>query len=417
MEIPTERASMHQRVVLVGAVGLAVVALTLWLLGSRAPVDRIAKTAKVEAAATTATINAFGVLVPEKVQSLIAMTEGRVLSVQQRAGALVTKGQTIVQLVNPKLQRVFEEQQLALQAQQAEYLLVQQQLQQEQLQLSHDLKLAKAERDLLQTQLTAKQALFQRQIISALDFAQSQALLAQAQQKVELADEKLSGFSASSQSRLRAALLNQQRTEKMRDIAGQDIQALQIQADLAGQLVMLDESLKAGSQVVAGQAIGQVAEPGLLVAELKVAAMDAAQIKTGLPVLLNIKGKTMSGLVSWLSPNIVDNFLRVDVTLQGDLPDTARAYIEVRGDIQVASDSKGLVVARADYIAKRGANQSLFVWDDASQRFVRTSVDIQQLTAEQMVLGQGIAVGAEVLLQVPSSLLQADSIALEDVHG
>ncbi len=203
----------------------------------------------------------------------------------------------------------------------------------------------------------------------------------------------------------------------MRDIAGQDIQALQIQADLAGQLVMLDESLKAGSQVVAGQAIGQVAEPGLLVAELKVAAMDAAQIKTGQPVLLNIKGKTMSGLVSWLSPNIVDNFLRVDVTLKGDLPDTARAYIEVRGDIQVASDSKDLVVARADYIAKRGANQSLFVWDDASERFVRTSVDIQQLTAEQMVLGQGIAVGAEVLLQVPSTLLQAESIGLEDLHG
>ena len=420
MHIPTDRSPFWQQPkVILGVITLVTLALGMLISGffSASPASLHQQTSRIQQGTLDNQISAFGVLVPQKVQSLIAMTEGRVLQLQQRPGAMLNAGQPILQLVNPKLQRQLEEQELALQAQQAEFLLLQQQLEQEQLQLRHDLQLAKAEQQLLQTQLAAKQELFRQQIVSALDFAQSEALLTQAKQKVMLAEEKLKGFAKSSQNRLSAGELNRQRAEKQRDIAKQDVLALAVSSEISGQLIALDESLKPGSQVVAGQALGQVAEPGQLLAELKIGAVDAALVKPGQAVTLNIKGKPMLGEVSWVSPNVVDNFLRVDVALLSELPDTARANIEVKADINVGANEQTLLSDRASYIQKPQQRQALFVWDASSAQYQRREVLIGSLTAKQMQLLDGVKAGEQILLQVPAALLNSEVIAPEDLNG
>ena len=420
MHIPTDRSPFWQQPkVILGVITLVTIALGMLISGffSASPASLHQQTSRIQQGTLDNQISAFGVLVPQKVQSLIAMTEGRVLQLAQRPGAMLEAGQPILQLVNPKLQRQLEEQELALQAQQAEFLLLQQQLEQEQLQLRHDLRLAQAEQQLLQTQLAAKQELFRQQIVSALDFAQSEALLTQAKQKVLLAEEKLKGFASSSQNRLAAAELNRQRAEKQRDIAKQDVQALAVSSDISGQLIALDESLKPGSQVVAGQALGQVAEPGQLLAELKIGAVDAALVKPGQAVTLNIKGKLMLGEVSWVSPNVVDNFLRVDVALLKELPDTARANIEVKADINVGANEQTLLSDRASYIQKPQQRQALFVWDASSAQYQRREVLIGSLTNKQMQLLDGVKAGEQILLQVPAALLNNEVIAPEDLNG
>ncbi len=420
MQIPAERQPYWQSRNLLLLVACVALVTVLGLLGSgavRGSSAQISQSSPVTRGNLDHQISAFGVLVPQKVQSLIAMTEGRVLQLAQRPGAMLEAGQPILQLVNPKLQRQLEEQELALQAQQAEFLLLQQQLEQEQLQLRHDLQLAKAEQQLLQSQLAAKQELFRQQIVSALDFAQSEALLTQAKQKVLLAEEKLKGFAKSSQNRLAAAELNRQRAEKQRDIAKQDVLALAVSSEISGQLIALDESLKPGSQVVAGQALGQVAEPGQLLAELKIGAVDAALVKPGQAVTLNIKGKPMLGEVSWVSPNVVDNFLRVDVALLSELPDTARANIEVKADINVGTQEQTLLSDRASYIQKPQQRQALFVWEAATEQYQRREVLIGSLTPKQMQLLDGVKAGEQILLQVPAALLNNEVIAPEDLNG
>ena len=420
MHIPTDRSPFWQQAkVILGVITLVTLALGMLISGffSASPASLQQQTSRIQQGTLDNQISAFGVLVPQKVQSLIAMTEGRVLQLAQRPGAMLEAGQPILQLVNPKLQRQLEEQELALQAQQAEFLLLQQQLEQEQLQLRHDLRLAQAEQQLLQTQLAAKQELFRQQIVSALDFAQSEALLTQAKQKVLLAEEKLKGFARSSQNRLSAGELNRQRAEKQRDIAKQDVLALAVSSEISGQLIALDESLKPGSQVVAGQALGQVAEPGQLLAELKIGAVDAALVKPGQAVTLNIKGKPMLGEVSWVSPNVVDNFLRVDVALLSELPDTARANIEVKADINVGANEQTLLSDRASYIQKPQQRQALFVWDASSAQYQRREVLIGNLTNKQMQLLDGVKAGEQILLQVPAALLNNEVIAPEDLNG
>jgi multidrug resistance efflux pump len=391
--------------------------LSLTIFSSRNQSEIHSHTATVTSGVLSQTVTSFGMLVPQKVQSLIAMTEGRVLQLEQRPGAMLTAGQPILQLVNPRLQRQLEEQELALQAQQAEFLLTEQQLAQEQLQLRHDLKLAEAEQKLLKTQLAAKQELFRKQIVSALDFAQSEAMLAQAEQKVILAQEKLKGLDKSSHNRLAAAELNKQRAEKQRDIAKQDVQALAISADISGQLIALDENLKPGSQVVAGQALGQVAEPGQLLAELKIGAVDAAAVKPGQVVALNVKGKSIQGQVIWVSPNVMDNFVRVDVALRGQLPDTARANIEVQAEIRVGDEQTTLLTNRASYIQKPQQRQGVFIWDSAAQHYQRRDVLIGNITAKQMQILEGVNAGEKILLQVPTALLNTLVIKPEDLHG
>jgi len=419
MEIPVDNQGLtkNYKKILLASLTAILLSVSAFIFFTVTPSSAVQSSGIVTVGIIKHQISAFGLLVPLKVQSLIAMTEGRVLQLLQRPGDLLLAGQPILQLVNPRLQRLLEEQELALQAQQAEFLLTEQQLEQEQLQLNHDLQLVLAEQKLLQIQLVAKQELFRQQIVSALDFAQSEALVAQAKQKVVLTQEKLKGFEKSSQNRLAAAKLNRQRAEKQRDIAQQDVQALLINVDMAGQLIALDESLKPGSQVVAGQALGQVAEPGQLLAELKIGAVDAALVRVGQPVTIHIKGKPMPGQVSWVSPNVVDNFLRVDVALRGNLPDTARANIEVKADIDVAEATKTLLSDRATYIQKPQQRQVLFVWDHAAKHYQRREVLIGNVTARQMQLLDGVQAGEQILLKVPTELLNSTFIKPEDLHG
>lgn len=360
-------------------------------------------------------VSAFGQLAPAKVHSLIAMVDGRVQQIDARPGQMVSAGQPLLKLVNPRLQRLLEEQQLALQSQQAEVMLVAQQLAQEALQLKHDQLLAAGELKLLETQLKAKQQLFQQQIVSALDFAQSQVLVEQAQQKLQLATEKLHGFSSSRQNRQQAAELQLQRVQKQFAIASQDVDALQIAADFTGQLIALDETLKPGSRVEMGQALGLVAKPDALVAELKIAAVDAATVKLGQQVRVNIKGKPMPGVISWISPNISDNFMRLDVELQGTLPDTARANIEVNAEIQAAEFPAGPLSARPAYINSSHRRYPIFVLNPTTDVFERREVQVGEISQRQMQLLAGGAIGEQLLLTVPSRLLDQASIKPEDL--
>lgn len=371
----------------------------------------------VQQAALQNQVSAFGQLVPAKVHSLIAMVDGRVQQVLARPGQLVSAEQPLLQLVNPKLQRLLEEQELMLQAAQAEQLQVLQQLTQEELQLKHELLLAQGERKLLAAQLSAKQQLFEQQIVSALDFAQSEVLLEQAEQKLLLAGEKLQGFRSAKQSRLQAAALQLQRAQKQLDIAKQDVQSLQVSADITGQLIALDETLKPGSRVEMGQALGQVAEPDVLIAELKITAVDAAAVKINQRVQVNIKGKRMPGKVSWISPNVIDNFMRLDVTLEGELPDTARANIEISADITAAEFAPSLLSGKPSYVKTAHRRYPLFIKDKDRDVFVRRDVEIGEITSRQMQLGAGVALGEQILLVVPAALLERTEIKPEDLDG
>lgn len=371
----------------------------------------------VQQAALQNQVSAFEQLVPAKVHSLIAMVDGRVQQVLARPGQLVSAEQPLLQLVNPKLQRLLEEQELMLQAAQAEQLQVLQQLTQEELQLKHELLLAQGERKLLAAQLSAKQQLFEQQIVSALDFAQSEVLLEQAEQKLLLAGEKLQGFRSAKQSRLQAAALQLQRAQKQLDIAKQDVQSLQVSADITGQLIALDETLKPGSRVEMGQALGQVAEPDVLIAELKITAVDAAAVKINQRVQVNIKGKRMPGKVSWISPNVIDNFMRLDVTLEGELPDTARANIEISADITAAEFAPSLLSGKPSYVKTAHRRYPLFIKDKDRDVFVRRDVEIGEITSRQMQLGAGVALGEQILLVVPAALLERTEIKPEDLDG
>lgn len=371
----------------------------------------------VQQAALQNQVSAFGQLVPAKVHSLIAMVDGRVQQVLARPGQLVSAEQPLLQLVNPKLQRLLEEQELMLQAAQAEQLQVLQQLTQEELQLKHELLLAQGERKLLAAQLSAKQQLFEQQIVSALDFAQSEVLLEQAEQKLLLAGEKLQGFRSAKQSRLQAAALQLQRAQKQLDIAKQDVQSLQVSADITGQLIALDETLKPGSRVEMGQALGQVAEPDVLIAELKITAVDAAAVKINQRVQVNIKGKRMPGKVSWISPNVIDNFMRLDVTLEGELPDTARANIEISADITAAEFAPSLLSGKPSYVKTAHRRYPLFIKDKDRDVFVRRDVEIGEITSRQMQLGTDVALGEQILLVVPAALLERTEIKPEDLDG
>lgn len=98
MQIPVERQPFwRNRKVLVVAVPIVFGVASMMLLSVVPHTATLAsQSSPVTRGELSHQISAFGVLVPQKVQSLIAMTEGRVLQLAQRPGAMLEAGQPIL---------------------------------------------------------------------------------------------------------------------------------------------------------------------------------------------------------------------------------------------------------------------------------------------------------------------------------
>ncbi len=129
-------------------------------------------------------------------------------------------------------------------------------------------------------------------------------------------------------------------------------------------------------------------------------------VALGLPAVIDTRNGEVSGRVTRIDPGAQEGTVRVDVTIDGDLPPGSRPDLTVDGIIQIERLADVLFIGRPAF-GEANSRISLFKVVDGGDEAVRVPVEIGKSSARTVEVRSGLAVGDSVVL---SDLAQLDDV-------
>jgi HlyD family secretion protein len=198
------------------------------------------------------------------------------------------------------------------------------------------------------------------------------------------------------------------------------VEGLKVRAGFDGMLQALPPPMvpvEEGLKVAAGAALGKVAQPSHLKAELKIAETQVKDIAIGQPASIDTRlaGGGSNGLieghVSRIDPSILNGTVTVDVALKGALPPGARPDLSVDGTIQLEKLDDVVFVGRPVF-GQQDATVRLFKVDPDGKYATAVKVTFGRSSVNTIEVKEGLKVGDRVILSDMSAYDNYDRIKL-----
>lgn len=360
-----------------------------------------------------AVVSAQGRLLPRQNYSVMAEVDGVLQTVQLYPGTEVQPGDILLTMRNPLLEREREGAELAVLEARAAREAAQAKLERESIALENEVAMLEAEIRFGEQEMETLQTLLEQQILARLDYLRAQTKLEQSRLKHNLSTRNVLAFQRARQADERAYRYRLQEAEKQLSMVEQDIRQLQIRADTSGLLNELTEHIEVGKPIRRGDIVAQITDPSTLYADLLIAASDANKVTPGQQVQVQMRQHKLLGQVIRVHPSIQHNQVRVEVLLPKELPDVARANLDISAGIIIAS-SEQVTRVRPTLTTRDGyRTMQLFVLN--GEGFVRRQVQIGILARDFMEVIQGLQPGEEILLDPPYELQHLDYISTKDL--
>ncbi|MFQ3194318.1 MAG: HlyD family secretion protein [Colwellia sp.] len=359
-------------------------------------------TAVVEQGRFQVNVRATGVLKPVYIRWVSAQVSGRVEQAFVKAGALVSKGQILMQLSNPESHRELEKARWEFEAKKAEnyaaYITLESQLldlENSVVEADYSYQISKLKLD-AETQLIAQK----NATVSALDYQHSQLAVKQKnqywlsqKQKVEKMKASLLASKTAQQARLGLVENNYQRIKDQVD-------ALAVKATTNG--VIQQVSLALGEQVQVGGSVVLIADQRSLFAELQVQENKVSDIALGQTVVVDTRSNKISGEVIRIDPAVNNGMVQIDVQLNSELPNDARPDLTVDGLIEVSNIADTLYVKRPVF-APRYSDAGLYKLINDKEFAQKQKVKLGQSSVNQIQILSGLVVGDEIIISDTTS--------------
>jgi HlyD family secretion protein len=339
-------------------------------------------------------VRGAGILVPRDQRWIAADVEGRVERVLVRPGTEVNADTVLVELSNPQVQQLADEARWALDAGRAEQTSLRVRLESDVLDQRARIAEARAESESARLQAEAEGRLAGQKIISDLQFARSRLTAEQLAVRLQIEEERLVKLQDSIQAQLRAGNARVEQLHRAWEHRNGQVEALKVRAGLDGVLQALQ--VDAGQQLALGASIARVARPGSLIAELRIAEIEAKDLEVGLKASIDTRNGVIEGRVERVEPAVQNGTVKVDVALEGALPMGARADLSVEGVIEIEQLKNVLYVARPVNVQPEAA-ATLFRFAGSSDA-LRTPVKFGKASVDRIVIAEGLAEGDRVIV-------------------
>jgi HlyD family secretion protein len=339
-------------------------------------------------------VSANGQLLAKNVEQLASQVSARVLKINVKPGAVVKKGDVLVQLSNPQLIASAEEAQSAWEEGVADLRSYEVELQGDVLKQEDAVNQAESNLKKEQMELDADTRLFGQHIVSELDYkrAQLSTELAKKTYAIEVSRLEKVGDNVKVQVEARKSHVSQ--LARALDRARDDAANLQIMAGMSG--IVESINVEVGQLLQPGSPVGHVAQHEQLYAELKVPAREAVGVQNGQNVVVDTRRGTVNGVVTRVDPGVTDGNVVVDVDLQGELPSGARPQLEVEGVIYLNQVPNTLYVGRPPYVT---ADSEMVVYklDPAGRYASRVTIRAGKVSLNYMQVMQGLSPGDRII--------------------
>jgi multidrug resistance efflux pump len=354
-------------------------------------------------------LNARGVLVPEHVRIIAALTNGRVDVLPISPGTVVTPTTLVVELSNSdvELQALQSEQQLT-QAQisitQLRTLTRQQRLEQQASLAETQTLLADARRQNEAMVLLGRDGLASRHEIAA-----AQEKVAELTTRLELGKEGLANLTRTESDQI--ALAEEQITRLHAIVRAQRsrVGAMRVLAGESGVLQVLP--LELGQWVNPGQELARVAQAGKLKAVLQVPEALAKDVIVGQRTMIDMRGTVVPGHVQRIDPTIQNATVAVEVVLDNAPPAGVRADLSIDGAIEVERLTNVLHLARPA-VGQPGSVVGLFKLQRSGTDAIRVNVTLGRASATTAEVRAGLGVGDRVIASDMSAWENVNRIRL-----
>lgn len=357
-------------------------------------------------------VRGLGVLVPEDIRWIPAVTQGRIERIVVRPGAIVTPDTVLMELSNPTLMQAALDAQQQLKAAEANLeslkVTVQNNL------LSQQAMAAGVQADYNQAKLQAEaDAELGRQGLQPdITVKISKMKADQLALRNEVEQKRLAQMQASVQAQLGAQVATVEQLRSGLKLRQSEVAQLKVRAGMPGVLQILGERIEEGAQVGPGTNLARVADPTRLKAELKVPETQAKDILIGQSVTVDTRNSLIPGKVSRIDPAVVQGSVTVDVALEGDLPKEARPDLGVDGTIMLELLKNVLYVGRPTY----GQEQSkvmLFKLESDGVTAVHVPVTLGRTSVTVVEIKNGLKEGDKVILSDMSQYDTFDRVRLK----
>jgi HlyD family secretion protein len=354
-------------------------------------------------------VRGLGILVPEEIRWIPAVTQGRVERILIRPGTEVKADSVLIELSNPELEKDVLEAESKLRAAEAEYTSLNVRLQSQQLDLKAQAATVSSDLKTAEMQAEVNKDLAKRGLVPELTakLNEIRAEELRARDAIEKQRAAITIESVKAQLAVQAATVDQLKgTAKLRR---EQLEALRVRPGINGVLQLM--SVEIGQQVTPGTNLARVSDPTRLKAELRVPETQAKDILIGQVGTIDTRNGIVPGRVSRIDPAAQNGTVAVDVELLGELPKGARPDQSVDGNIELERLENVLYVGRPVH-GSENSTVGLFKVDPVTNEAVRVQVRLGKSSVNIIEVIDGLKEGDKIILSDTSAWDNADRIRL-----
>ena len=394
-----------------GVLGLVVITVLLSQLEPAAPtVDRdVQLFGTVQRGSFVREVRGPGTLVPEQMVFVSALTGGRVEQVLVQPGEAVVDTTVLVVLSNPDVELESLQAQQQLTAARAGLLELTRTLQTSLAQQESALAAAEAEFQDAEREAQAFAELVANNTVSRNEAARAAERASTARVALQTERTRLELLRSTIDNQLAIQRDQVERLQSIVEFREIRRQSMRVRAGAVGEIQDFD--LEVGQWVMPGTTLTRVAQPGKLMAELRIPETQARDVQVGQPAIIDTRTDSIAGAVRRVDPNVQNSSVLVEVRLTEDLPPGARPSLSVDGTIELERLEDVLYVARPTY-GQANSSVSLFKVSENGNEAVRVPVRLGRSSVNEIEVLEGLQEGDVIILSDLSRVQDADRIRI-----
>lgn len=348
-------------------------------------------------------------VVPLKTVYLDAIEGGRVEKILIEDGAIVSKGQPIVQLSNTQLQLNVMRNEAAVTEQLNNMRNTELSL--EQNRLSHKRNIIDLNYQIkhLTRRLEREKTIFSNGSIATSQIDETRDLLEYNQQKLSLTLESQKTDAMMQEQQLTFLKETGYRLEQSLQFARENMENLNMKAPVAGKLSGFD--IEVGQSINRGERIGQIDDPTSFKLEANIDEYYLERIDIGQKATITHNQKDYYLTINKVYPDVKNGQFRVDFTFGEHQPGGIRRGQTLQAKLTLGDDSNVLLIPNGAFYQDTGGHWIFVVSEDGTKAFKR-SIKLGRKNNRYIEVIEGLDSNEKIITSPYSSFKEMDSLNL-----
>jgi len=354
------------------------------------------RTARVDSGPLEAQITASGTVVPEFEQVLSSPVDARVLKILKRPGAILAKGEPILELdlnesrlaidrLNQQVELKQNQQSKARLDLESTLINLQSQIQIKMLELKSAQASTARNRELF------KQGLLSEERLREIEFAEEKT-----RTELKQLEDSKNNAQASTKTQLEGLALEMKTLQQERTEAQRQLELATTKSDRNGVLTWVVN--EEGATVQKGALLARIADLNTFRVEATVSDVHASRLSPGLPVNVKVNDDLLAGSIASINPTVANGVITILVGLEDRSNSLLRSNLRV--DVLIVTDRKDktLRVKKGPFANGAGSGSTQDVFVIRGDAAVKTPVRFGISSFDYYEILQGLIEGDEVII-------------------